>query len=987
MRLGLLFVAACLLNAATLERSEKLGGGGQTSIVAMTADRDGNLYIAAHSTAFDLPVRNAFQPRNPGTPIIVSDDVGQSWRPLGVTPDLPYTGVRAPSVNPRDSRILVATGTQGVYRSTDAGETWTTIIDLHDPDQRRRIGYVDEAEWDPVNPNVLYVASTGGVLKSISGGASFTLMTTGLEPGNCCTGAGIALDPFRPSRVVYTINNRAYVSNDSGAIWKPLKAPEWNPFIRIDRHTPDLWFAQASDDLYRSGDAGATWVPLGFPANSLPNLTLDPNTPGRLYAAAGGSFKRSDDGGLTWQTLDFGVGAVSVFSVAIQPGNSNRLVVFGQLNVGAGGYGPNIGLSSNDAGRTWSLIGIQRYIYGLQFDPSRPNRLYAAGGPTSDLYVAKLAPSGETIFRTYIGGQGEDRVSAIAVDAGGAVWLSGTTQSIDFPGLATAPALGKTSGRVFVTKLDANGFVQWSALPQEAASDIPTRLAIGPDGSAYVAGRTAEGFLARVSTSGSVVWSRGLGANSSPSSVALNRGGEILMAGSFDEASNLAKFDQGGNVLWMRTVPAAVQAAGFDTQGNIYVSGTASVDSHAPVSDNAYQREISTNCPHSSGFMGRPAQRDAYMTDLWVASYQPDAETLRYATFLGGTCRETARDLRVEGDGSVWITGTTYSDPFPTVGGAFQPPPPGGSTGFAAHIDSTGSRLLFSSYFPFAVDYGSTEGYAEASDAAGRVYLSQIHNPFGSPLTESWVFKLNVSVEPGSLEIRRVFDTFGGIPAAVSAQEIVTIEMPDFAPAEAVNLGFTPDRSLPLELGGVRVEFDGVPAPLIAVSAGQVSAITPSSIGGREFTSVRVVSGPQRSNEMLLPVRERSFTLWPQAWNSDGTPNSEANPAPAGGFVSLFFTGLGVPDTNAAPDGSVVGAHPPVVTLPFNIHLGGSSMPLPPLQGVPGFVAGIYEARIPVPQSGGPAGYDVSFTVQSGVPPWLVGSLGRVTIYVAPARR
>ena len=166
--LFLLVMCPALSAAASLDYQKTFGGKGSTAIAGVATDAAGNVYIAGNTTAFDLPVKNAYQPRNPGTAVVVSRDAGRTWAPLGVVPDFPFTGVAAPVVSPKDANLLIAAGVYGVYRSTDAGSTWKAVVDLNV--ERARIGYVDRVEYDPRNPSTVYVSSTGGVLRALTPG-------------------------------------------------------------------------------------------------------------------------------------------------------------------------------------------------------------------------------------------------------------------------------------------------------------------------------------------------------------------------------------------------------------------------------------------------------------------------------------------------------------------------------------------------------------------------------------------------------------------------------------------------------------------------------------------------------------------------------------------------------------------------------------------------------------------------------------------------
>ena len=118
-------------------------------------------------------------------------------------------------------------------------------------------------------------------------------------------------------------------------------------------------------------------------------------------------------------------------------------------------------------------------------------------------------------------------------------------------------------------------------------------------------------------------------------------------------------------------------------------------------------------------------------------------------------------------------------------------------------------------------------------------------------------------------------------------------------------------RAFPTELAGTRVLFDGTAAPLLYVSATQLSAVTPFGVAGRQFTQIEVETRGVRSSPVFMPVAATAPAIFTQSaqgtgpgaiLNQDFTVNGPANPAAPGAFVFLFATGGGVV-TPAAADG------------------------------------------------------------------------------------
>ena len=225
-----------------------------------------------------------------------TENAGRTWFP--VMDAMPVASIGALAVAPSDPKTVYAGSGEadmrsdiiagnGMYRSTDAGATWTPI-GLTDSRQIGRILV------DPHDPKTLLVAVLGhaygpndtrGVYRSTDGGATWTRTLF----HDADTGAiDLAADPAM--HVVFA------------ALWQ-TRRPPWSVYPPSNG---------PGSGLYRSADGGVTWAPVrgtGLPVEGLGKigLALAPSDPKRVYAivdAKAGGLYRSDDGGATWRLAD-----------------------------------------------------------------------------------------------------------------------------------------------------------------------------------------------------------------------------------------------------------------------------------------------------------------------------------------------------------------------------------------------------------------------------------------------------------------------------------------------------------------------------------------------------------------------------------------------------------------------------------------------------------------------------------------------------------
>ena len=300
-------------------------------------------------------------------------------------------------------------------------------------------------------------------------------------------------------------------------------------------------------------------------------------------------------------------------------------------------------------------INCSAYVTGETFSPNFPT---TAGAFQTDLrgsedaFVTKLDPTGSTlVYSTYLGGSlggsGGDFEEgfAIAVDAAGSAYVTGSTNSRNFP---TTPGAFQTifggcgtcdfpSADAFVTKLNATGTaLVYSTFLGGSDEDLGFGIAVDSNGSAYVTGATASGNFP--TTPGAFQTSFG---------------------GTFD--AFVTKLNATGSALGYSTYLGSSGddfGAGIavDAAGNTYVTG-ATESADFPVTVGAFQ----------PGFGGN---FDAFVTKLDTT--KTGSDSLVYSTFLGGTGLDDGFAIAVDAAGNAYVTGDTNSPDFPTTLGAFQ---------------------------------------------------------------------------------------------------------------------------------------------------------------------------------------------------------------------------------------------------------------------------------------------------------------------------
>lgn len=312
-------------------------------------------------------------------------------------------------------------------------------------------------------------------------------------------------------------------------------------------------------------------------------------------------------------------------------------------------------------------------------------------GARTDVFVAKVRADGSSLlWSTYIGGRGRDAGLAVAVGPDGSTFVTGYTESNDFP--TVRPIKGSNAGGsdVFVVKLNpAGNGVDFATYIGGGGTDTGNGIAVDQAGGVYVAGTTGssnfptakafQGSLSRPDDQDAFV----LKIESSLTSLAWS---SYLGGTGDDHATDVA----------------------VDRDGNVYVTGDTK----------------STNFPTSRPFQASlggsgTGVGDGSFADAFVAKIKPDGSGYVFASFLGGADSDKGSGIAVDGEGNVYVAGNTGSANFPVVNAA-QPKKDGDFDAFVAKVKADGSGLAYSTYIGGS---GSDSAEGVAVDDAGRAFV------------------------------------------------------------------------------------------------------------------------------------------------------------------------------------------------------------------------------------------------------------------------
>jgi hypothetical protein len=543
------------------------------------------------------------------------------------------------------------------------------------------------------------------------------------------------------------------------------------------------------------------------------------------------------------------------------------------------------------------------------FPVAGPFRGASAGG--RDAFVTKINPAGNAlVFSTYLGGAGADWGFGIAVDSGENVYLTGSTNSSDFPTSAPKQAANGGGWDGFVAKLNNTGSgLIFSTYLGGSGDDYAFGIAVDNSQSVYVTGQTSsanfpvasalqstfgglsDAFVAKYNAAGSqLTYSTYLGGSGADTGerIAVDSSGNALVAGAtsslnFPTASPLQAANAGGVDGFVAKLNGAGSALTYST----YLGGTGTdwaTDIGLDSAGTAYVTgfTLSTNFPTVAPLQAA----NAGGADAFVSHLNAAGSALVYSTYLGGPQNDYGYGIAVDTGGNAYLTGAT-SGTLPIPAGALQSTPGGARDSYLMKLNAAGSAVVLGTYLGGTSD---DEGNAVALDNSGNVYLGGITSsnnfPTASPLQaanhgpfDAYAAKIatlpTLTVSSNSLS----FNYKQGTTPPASQQFTVG--------AAGGSLGYTVSVTSPPAWLSFSPNSGTAPAPVTV-------SVNPSGLAPNTYSATLTVASPGQTSQLV------TVTLNVAASALNTFPDSLLFTAEAGSGVSPSDQFLQVYETSGA---------------------------------------------------------------------------------------
>ncbi|HNQ12847.1 MAG TPA: PKD domain-containing protein [Bacteroidia bacterium] len=342
----------------------------------------------------------------------------------------PRVGANGERFNPASSYFESEKYKQQFNQLTNAGN-WTQIGPVFSAGLAGA-GRLNFVRIDPTNNNIIYVGSpSGGLWKSTNAGSSWTTFTDNLPQVIGCT--DIAIDPVN-SNILYMVTGDGDAgdtyslgllkSYDAGLTWNPtgltfsMGNTRLMSKVLINPNNANIILVASSAGIYRSTDAGVTFT--NTRTGSFKDMEFKPGDPNTVYIA-GSEFYVSNDGGVTWTQTTSGLpSATNVSRMAICTTPADPSIVYMIVGLPAPGYGTEGFYRSTNSGASFTKLSTPSLGNQQWYD------LCIASNPTN---ASEVIVGGQTQFQksTNNGSSWTQIAQSTHVDYHDCVYINGTT--------------------------------------------------------------------------------------------------------------------------------------------------------------------------------------------------------------------------------------------------------------------------------------------------------------------------------------------------------------------------------------------------------------------------------------------------------------------------------------------------------------------------------------------------------------------------------
>jgi len=275
-----------------------------------------------------------------GVGVLKSIDGGATWTQTGLSFLLSQgEAVNEMVIDPSNPNVLIAATRDGIYRTADAGTTWTRTLGTSSGWDGK------EVVMDPTNSNIVYVAlgypwgnANNGIYKSTDNGVTWTILTTGLPASTSLGRISLTISASSPNTLYAGIANTIgsgssllgiYRTTDGGSNWtlqsnspNQYNGQGWyNNVIAVDPANASIVYSGGTN-IYKSTDAGVTWATI---TNGIHvDFHAIAFNGGTLYAGCDGGLYKSTTGGSSWTSINSGLTTFQFYKMGSDFNNTNR---------------------------------------------------------------------------------------------------------------------------------------------------------------------------------------------------------------------------------------------------------------------------------------------------------------------------------------------------------------------------------------------------------------------------------------------------------------------------------------------------------------------------------------------------------------------------------------------------------------------------------------------------------------------------------------